>query len=125
MLISSRSQLQARATANRIETEPSVTTFRQQAIAGVLRATLPHAPYFDAQAIRTAAGARHMRGLSPDAAVWLAALAHIRHVHTDYDLLRDEGYEKEEAFFLILDEVNALLDRWGSRRHALAEEDPK
>ncbi|MFD2237385.1 DUF2293 domain-containing protein [Aureimonas populi] len=98
-----------------------MTTQRQKAVARALTATIPRAPYFDAQAIRSAAGARHMRGLSPEAALWLATLAHIRHRYTDYDTLRDEGYERDEARFFVLDEVNAVLDRWGATRQLVSE----
>ena len=93
-----------------------MATERQKAIARALTLTIPGAPYLDAEAIRTAARSRHMRTLSPPVALWLAAVAHIRHAHTDYDTLLDEGYERDAARFFVLDDINAVLDRWGATR---------
>ena len=93
-----------------------MATERQKAIARSLTLTIPGAPYLDAEAIREAARTRHMRGLSPSAALWLAAVAHIRHVHTDYDALLDEGYGRDAARFFVLEAINSVLDRWGATR---------
>ncbi|MBC8129971.1 MAG: DUF2293 domain-containing protein [Rhizobiaceae bacterium] len=93
-----------------------MATERQKAIARALTLTIPRAPYLDAEAIREAARARHMRGLSPDTALWLAAVAHIRHAHTDYDMLMDDGYDRDAARFFVLDEINGVLDHWGATR---------
>ena len=100
-----------------------MATRRRTAIAEALTRLLPRVPYLDAEAIRAAAGARHMRDLSTGAAVWLAALAHIRHAHTDYDELRDEGYERDEARYFVLDDTNRTLERWGSVRRLQSVED--
>lgn len=100
-----------------------MATRRRTAIADALTRSLPLAPFLDAQAIRETAGARHMREIGPEQALWLAAIAHIRHQHTEYDQLRDEGYEKDEARFFVLGEVNAVLERWGSRRRLHSEPD--
>ncbi|BDA85616.1 hypothetical protein Sa4125_31580 [Aureimonas sp. SA4125] len=93
-----------------------MATDRQKAIARALTLTIPGAPYLDAEAIREAARARHMRSLPPSTALWLAAVAHIRHVHTDYDVLLGEGYGRDAARFFVLDAINAVLDRWGATR---------
>ena len=93
-----------------------MATERQKAIARALTLTIPGASFLDAEAIRTAARSRHMRPLSPPVALWLAAVAHIRHAHTDYDTLLDEGYERDAARFFVLDDINAVLDRWGATR---------
>ncbi|GGD92501.1 hypothetical protein GCM10011390_09030 [Aureimonas endophytica] len=93
-----------------------MATERQRAIAKLLTATIPRAPFLDAEAIREAAGSRHMRTLSPGAALWLAIVAHIRHAHTDYDALMDEGYDRDAARFFVLDDINTMLDQWGSTR---------
>ncbi len=98
-------------------------TDRQKRIARALTATIPHAPFLDAEAIRAAARARHMRALSPKSAVWLATVAHIRHAHTDYDALMGEGYDRDAARFFVLDAINAMLDRWGATRRVDAEAD--
>lgn len=93
-----------------------MATERQKAIARGLTLTIPGAPYLDAEAIRTAARSRRMRTLTPAAALWLAAVAHIRHAHTDYDALLDDGYDRDAARFFVLDDINAVLDRWGATR---------
>lgn len=97
-------------------------TERQKAIARNLTLLIPGAPFIDAEAIREAAGSKHMRNLAPPVALWLAAIAHIRHQHTEYDALRDEGYDHDEARFFILGEVNDVLDSWGSTRRLTSEE---
>ena len=96
-------------------------TERQKSIARQLTQLIPRVPYIDAEAIRDAAGSRHMRDLPTASALWLATLAHIRHQHTDYDALRDEGYDRDEALFFVIDDVNAVLDRWGSTRQLTSE----
>ncbi|RFC65212.1 DUF2293 domain-containing protein [Fulvimarina endophytica] len=93
-----------------------MTTRRQRLVAEALTALVPRAPFLDAETIRDAAKARHMRGLRPDAAVWLAAIAHIRHQHTDYDALMDDGYDKDAARFFVVDDTNRVLDSWGATR---------
>ncbi|WP_062203190.1 DUF2293 domain-containing protein [Aureimonas sp. AU12] len=100
-----------------------MATERQKAIARHLTLLIPRVPFLDAEAIRTDAGSKHMRDLTPAAAIWLATVAHIRHQHTDYDELRDEGYERDEARFFVLEAVNEVLDRWGSTRPLLSEPD--
>ncbi len=93
-----------------------MATERQKRIARALTATIPRAPFIDAEAIRSEAGARHLRALPPATALWLAAIAHIRHQHTDYDELMDEGYDKDAARYFVADAINAVLDRWGATR---------
>ena len=56
-----------------------MATGRQRAIAKALTALLPLAPYSDTEKIRAEAGARHLKTMPPQIAVWLAAIAHIRH----------------------------------------------
>lgn len=93
-----------------------MATERQQAIARALTLTIPRAPFLDAEAIREAARARHLRTLGPSTALWLAAIAHIRHAHTDYDALLADGYDRDAARYFVLDAINAVLDRWGATR---------
>ena len=93
-----------------------MTTERQKRIARAVTATIPRAPFLDAEAIREAARARHMRSLQPEAAVWLTAVARIRHEYTDYDALMDDGYDRDAARFFVADDINDVLDHWGARR---------
>ena len=99
-----------------------MATERQKRIARALTALIPRAPFLDAEAIREAARSTHMRDLRPEGAVWLAAVARVRHEYTDYDALMDEGYDRDAARFFVLDDVNALLDRWGTTRRLGPEE---
>jgi hypothetical protein len=100
-----------------------INTNRQKLIAKSLTALIPGAPYSDAEPIRAAALSPHMRSLTPPVAIWLATVAHIRHQHTDYDELRDEGYDKESARFFVLDAINAKLTEWRSTRLLSPDDD--
>lgn len=93
-----------------------MATSRRRAIDKAVRLLIPAAPLADTLAIREAAGRRHMRTLPVGSAVWLATLAHVRHAHTDYDRLRDEGYDRDSAFFFLVDDINAVLTRWRATR---------
>ena len=94
----------------------TAATARKRAVAKALTALLPMAPYADIEAIREMAGARDMRELPASLAVWLATVAHIRHVHTDYDRLLAEGYDRDAARFFVIDTINETLTRWRATR---------
>ncbi len=87
---------------------------RQKALQKALRKLAPMIPMLDSEAILTHAKSPHMQTLSPVDAVWLATLSHIRHQHTDYDQLRDEGYDEDSARHFVLDESNDVLMEWGA-----------
>lgn len=91
-------------------------TGRRRAIAKALTALLPLAPYSDMEKIRTDAGAVHMKTLPPTIAVWLATIAHIRHMHTDYEKLLSEGYDRDSARFFVIEQTNTVLTRWRATR---------
>lgn len=59
---------------------------------------------------RTEAG-RHL----DEEALRLAAIAHIRHCHTDYDTLLMDGMERHDARGLVRGAIEEVLDRWQSR----------
>jgi hypothetical protein len=94
----------------------SAPTGRRRALARALTALLPMAPYADIEKIRADAGAVHMKALPPTIAVWLATIAHVRHVHTDYETLLAEGYDRDAARFFVIDAINAVLTRWRATR---------
>ncbi|EHK55989.1 hypothetical protein MAXJ12_17513 [Mesorhizobium alhagi CCNWXJ12-2] len=100
-----------------------MATGRQRAIAKALTALLPLAPYADTEKIRTEAGARHLKTMPPAIAVWLAAIAHIRHEHTDYEKLLAEGYDRDSARFFVVDQTNEVLTRWRATRLLDPDED--
>ncbi len=94
----------------------SAPTGRRRAIAKALTTLLPLAPYSDMEKIRTDAGAVHMKTLPPSVAVWLATVAHVRHAHSDYEKLLDEGYDRDSARFFVIEQINAVLTRWRATR---------
>lgn len=98
-------------------------TNRQRAIGKALTLFLPAVPYSDSEPIRAAATAPHMKSLPPPITVWLATVAHVRHQHTDYDALRDEGYDKESARFFVLEAINRKLTEWRATRLLDPDED--
>lgn len=91
-------------------------TGRRRAIAKALTALLPLAPYADTEAIRAEAGSRHMKTLPPSVAVWLATVAHVRHQHTEYDVLLADGYDRDAARFFVVARINEVLTRWRATR---------
>lgn len=98
-------------------------TGRRRALDKALTTLLPLAPYADIEAIRALATARHMRDLPPPIAVWMATVAHIRHVHTEYDALLAEGYDRDAARFFVVDAINAVLTMWRATRLLDPDED--
>ena len=91
-------------------------TPRQRAIHKALRDLIPLAPYADFAPIAEAARSKHMRNLTPVNGAFLATVAHIRHQHTDYDALRDDGYDHDSARFFVADAIEEKLLEWGSSR---------
>ena len=95
-------------------------------MAKALTLLIPGAPFIDAEAIRQTAAKRRYKALPASTSVWLAAVAHIRHVHTGYDALLDEGYERDAARHFALDATNDKLTEWRASRllDASDETDP-
>ena len=98
-------------------------TGRRRAIAKALTALLPMAPYADMEKIRSDAGAVQMKTLPPTIAVWLAAIAHVRHMHTDYERLLTEGYDRDSARFFVIGQTNDVLTRWRATRLLEADDE--
>ena len=92
----------------------SASAKRRKDIAQALTMLAPRTPFYDAEQIREAAAAPHMRALTALNAVRLAALAYIRHTYTDYDKLRDDGLDKDSALYWINDQVTEILKQWGA-----------
>lgn len=89
-----------------------VSAKRRKDIAQALTLLAPRVPFYDAEQVKEAATAPHMRALTAQNAVRLAALAYIRHSYTDYDKLRDEGLDKDSALYWINDQVTEILNQW-------------
>lgn len=94
----------------------SATTNRQRGLGKALDRLLPYAPLADTQQIRAIAAERRMRELPPTIAIWLATVAHVRHAHTEYDALLDEGYDRDAARFFVVDQINDVLTTWRATR---------
>ena len=58
----------------------------------------------------------------PETAAWLSLVAYVRHVFTDYDALRDQGYDEDSARFFVAEEIEAVLNGWGVQRQLAAED---
>lgn len=100
-----------------------MATERRKAIAKGLTLLIPGAPWSDAEAIREAAAGRQMKTLPPSVALWLATVAHVRHAHTDYDELLDDGYDRASARHFVIDDINRVLTTWRATRLLSAEDD--
>lgn len=93
-----------------------MATKRQAEIGKSLRRLAPMIPFNEAQEVKQLAAQRHLRTLPVPVAVWLSLVAHVRHVHTDYDQLMDEGYDRDAARHFVMDEINEVLQGWQATR---------
>jgi hypothetical protein len=91
-----------------------------EAFTGEIRRYFPNCPSEEAAAIARHACEKHSGRVGRAAfakeldaeAVELAVRAHVRHEHTAYDRLRDEGLNKRESRPLVREEIDAVLRRW-------------
>ena len=96
---------------------------RREAIESAVRILAPRIPRHEFDAVTDhALGSRGLYTASPEVAAWLSLTAYIRHSLTDYDELLDDGYDAESARFFVLDDMNGILEEWGSPRRVLGEE---
>ncbi|MDZ7823683.1 MAG: DUF2293 domain-containing protein [Ahrensia sp.] len=100
-----------------------MTTKFQQEIRKALNQLVPMVPLEDAEAIKDIARRRHLRHLPASIGAWLAVTTHIRHNHTDYDDLLDEGYDSDSARFFVLEAMNDVLRDWQSTKLLDPDED--
>ncbi|MEJ8474644.1 DUF2293 domain-containing protein [Roseibium algae] len=98
-------------------------TKRQKNLRKALREIAPRVPMIDAEAILDTASAGHLRHLPPSIALWQATTSRIRHAHTDYDALLNDDYDRDAARYFVLDDMNEILEDWGSTKRLDAEED--
>jgi hypothetical protein len=98
-------------------------TNRQRAIGKALTLLLPQAPFSETEPIREMALQRKFRDLPPSIAVWLATVTHVRHVHTDYDALLAEGYDRDSARHFVVERTNEVLTTWRATRLLDADDD--
>jgi hypothetical protein len=98
---------------------------RREVIESALRILAPRIPRHEFEAVVDhALGSRGLHTASPETATWLSMIAYIRHRFTDYDSLLDEGYDVDSARYFVLDDMNEVLEEWGSPRRVEGEEDP-
>ena len=91
-----------------------VNSPRQRAIKKALRALIPLAPFADFDEIEKATRDKTKRSLAPTDNAYLTTLSYIRHVYTDYDQLRDEGYDRDSARHFVAEVIEDKLREWGS-----------
>ena len=97
---------------------------RRSLIRSAVRVLAPRIPRHEFKSvIDHALGSRGLHMASPEAAAWLSMTAYIRHRLTDYDSLLDEGYDQESARFFVLDDINQVLETWGSPRRISGEDE--
>jgi hypothetical protein len=97
---------------------------RREAIESAIRILAPRIPRHEFEAVTDhALGSRGLHGASSEAAAWLSLTAYIRHRLTDYDSLLEEGYDVESARFFVLDDMNTVLEEWGSPRRVQVEDE--
>lgn len=98
-------------------------TKRQKDMRKALRILLPRVTMADAEAILATALAGHLRHLPPSIALWQATTSYIRHEFTDYDTLLDDGYDPESARHFVLNDINSVLEQWGSQKRITGDTD--
>jgi hypothetical protein len=97
---------------------------RREAIESAVRILAPRIPRHEFEVVTDhALGSRGLHTASPETAAWLSLVSYIRHQLTDYDGLLDEGYDVESARFFVLDDMNAILEGWGSPRRVKADDE--
>jgi hypothetical protein len=97
--------------------KPAPAPGRRDILAERLRALAPLIPDADLEMILDhCTASRSLRALPPGSAVWLAAVAHIRHRYTDYDRLLEEGYGSEAARHFTSGAIDEVLQEWGAAK---------
>ncbi|MGE4278746.1 MAG: DUF2293 domain-containing protein [Magnetospirillum sp.] len=92
-------------------------TPRRAAIAQALAVLAPLIPKYDREAVLDLAeDSPGLRLGSPQAAAWLALTSHVRHTHSDYDQMLDDGYDPDSARHFCLPRMVEILDSWGVRK---------
>jgi hypothetical protein len=91
-------------------------TRRQQELRKALRALAPGIPLADAEPVLERAAKLAKTGLPASIAIWQTLTSHIRHRHTDYDRLLDEGYDRASARHFVVEAMDAQLRDWGCTR---------
>lgn len=92
-------------------------TPRRAAIAQALAVLAPLIPKYDRDAVLDLAeDSPGLRLGSPQAAAWLALTSHVRHAHSDYDQMLDDGYDADSARHFCIEEMRRVLADWGCQK---------
>jgi hypothetical protein len=90
---------------------------RRSDIEAALRRLAPAIPRHEFGAVVDhAIDSRGLATAAPQTAAWLSLVAYVRHVHTEYDALLEQGYDDESARFFVAADINGVLADWGVRR---------
>lgn len=90
---------------------------RRAAIAQALAVLAPSIPAFDRDAVLDLAeDSPGLRKASVQAAAWLALTSHVRHLHTDYDQMLADGYDRDSARHFCADAMRDILLEWGCNK---------
>ncbi len=90
---------------------------RRSDIEAALRQLAPAIPRHEFGAVVDhAIDSRGLATAAPQTAAWLSLVAYVRHVHTEYDALLEQGYDEESARFFVAADINGVLADWGVRR---------
>lgn len=95
---------------------------RLRQVRKTLKLMIPNASLSDFQKIMAIAKGSHLRHLPSPILAWRSVTTHIRHNHTEYDALLEEGYDIESAKHFVLDVMNETLELWGATKRIEAEE---
>lgn len=96
---------------------------RRGQIEEALRRLAPGIPAHEFEIVADRAmDSRGLKTAYPAEAAWLALVAYVRHVMTDYDALLRDGYDADSARFFVLDEMNEVLEGWDAKRRLSGEE---
>lgn len=95
---------------------------RLREVRKTLKLTIPNVSLSDFQKIMVIAERSHLRHLPSPILAWRSVTTHIRHNHTEYDALLEEGYDIESAKHFVLETMNETLENWGATKRITVDE---
>jgi hypothetical protein len=86
-------------------------------IEGALRRLAPRMPAHEfAAVVDHAVDSRGLNVAAAETAAWLALVAYVRHVLTEYDELLAQGYDVDSARHFVVEDIDVVLKGWGVQR---------
>jgi hypothetical protein len=90
---------------------------KRRDIERALRRLAPRIPAHEFGAVVDhAVDSRGLSAAAPERAAWLALVAYVRHVLTEYDTLLEQGYDVDSARHFVAADIDEVLEGWGVRR---------